>query len=163
MTRIGFIGVGTMGLPMAANLLKKGFAVTAYDLNPEAVKAAAAAGMTAAASAAEAVADAGQGAITVRLEGGGVLEATVRGAGGVPVAGASVRLLDASGAEIRSSLHLGNLFGAGATTDAAGRVTRDGLRPGKVTVVVRSPSGREARAEASVAAGAVTKVDVAVD
>ena len=57
MTRIGFIGVGTMGLPMATNLLKKGFAVTAYDLNPLAVKAAVAAGMTAAASAAEAIAE----------------------------------------------------------------------------------------------------------
>ena len=34
MTRIGFIGVGTMGLPMARNLVKKGFAVTAYDLEP---------------------------------------------------------------------------------------------------------------------------------
>ena len=56
MTRIGFIGVGTMGLPMAANLVKKGFAVTAFDLNTEAVKAAVAAGMTAAASPAEAVA-----------------------------------------------------------------------------------------------------------
>jgi 3-hydroxyisobutyrate dehydrogenase len=58
MTRIGFIGVGTMGLPMAKNLVKKGFAVTAYDTSPEAVRAAAAAGMTAAASAAEAVATA---------------------------------------------------------------------------------------------------------
>ena len=47
MTRIGFIGVGTMGLPMAANLVKKGFAVTAFDLNTDAVKAAVAAGMTA--------------------------------------------------------------------------------------------------------------------
>jgi 3-hydroxyisobutyrate dehydrogenase len=56
MARIAFIGVGTMGLPMARNLVKKGFAVTAYDANPEALKAAAAAGMTAAASAAEAVA-----------------------------------------------------------------------------------------------------------
>ena len=58
MTRIGFIGVGTMGLPMAKNLLKKGFAVSAFDANPEAVMAAAAAGMTAAASAAECVATA---------------------------------------------------------------------------------------------------------
>jgi len=58
MTRIAFIGVGTMGLPMATNLLKKGFAVTAYDLNAAAVQAAVAAGMTAAASAAEAVAGA---------------------------------------------------------------------------------------------------------
>ncbi|PWU18743.1 MAG: 3-hydroxyisobutyrate dehydrogenase, partial [Candidatus Rokuibacteriota bacterium] len=58
MTRIGFIGVGTMGLPMAKNLNKKGFAVMAYDTNADAVKAAAAAGMSAAASASEAVATA---------------------------------------------------------------------------------------------------------
>ncbi len=58
MTRIGFIGVGTMGLPMAKNLVNKGFAVTAYDTNAEAARAAASAGMTAAASAAEAVATA---------------------------------------------------------------------------------------------------------
>jgi len=43
---------------MAKNLLNKGFAVTAFDANPEAVTAAAAAGMTAAASAAECVATA---------------------------------------------------------------------------------------------------------
>jgi 3-hydroxyisobutyrate dehydrogenase len=59
MTRIGFIGVGTMGLPMATNLLKKGFAVTAYDLQRRRREGrAVAAGMTAAASAAEAVAGA---------------------------------------------------------------------------------------------------------
>jgi 3-hydroxyisobutyrate dehydrogenase len=58
MARIAFIGVGTMGLPMARNLVRKGFAVTAYDVDPEAVKVAAAAGMAAAASAAEAVAPA---------------------------------------------------------------------------------------------------------
>jgi 3-hydroxyisobutyrate dehydrogenase len=58
MARIAFIGVGTMGLPMAKNLVKKGFAVTAYDVSPEAVRVAASAGMTAAASAAEAVATA---------------------------------------------------------------------------------------------------------
>jgi len=58
MTRIGFIGVGTMGLPMARNLVKHGFVVTAYDTNADAVSAAASGGMTAAASAAEAVATA---------------------------------------------------------------------------------------------------------
>ena len=56
MTRIGFIGVGTMGLPMAANLVKKGFTVTAFDMSPAAVTAATAVGAAAAASAAEAVA-----------------------------------------------------------------------------------------------------------
>lgn len=34
MTRVGFIGIGTMGTPMAANLASKGFAVTLYDLAP---------------------------------------------------------------------------------------------------------------------------------
>jgi 3-hydroxyisobutyrate dehydrogenase len=34
MTRVGFIGIGTMGTPMAANLVKKGFAVTLYDAAP---------------------------------------------------------------------------------------------------------------------------------
>jgi 3-hydroxyisobutyrate dehydrogenase len=58
MTRIGFIGVGTMGLPMARNLVKRGFTVAAYDTNAEAVQAAAGAGTAAAAAAAEAVATA---------------------------------------------------------------------------------------------------------
>jgi 3-hydroxyisobutyrate dehydrogenase len=34
MTRVGFIGIGTMGTPMAANLAKQGFAVTLYDAAP---------------------------------------------------------------------------------------------------------------------------------
>jgi 3-hydroxyisobutyrate dehydrogenase len=34
MTRVGFIGIGTMGTPMAANLVKKGFAVTLHDATP---------------------------------------------------------------------------------------------------------------------------------
>jgi 3-hydroxyisobutyrate dehydrogenase len=33
-TRIGFIGTGTMGTPMAANLVRKGFAVTLHDAAP---------------------------------------------------------------------------------------------------------------------------------
>lgn len=41
---VGFIGLGIMGMPMTKNLLKAGFRVTAFDLNPEAVKTVAAAG-----------------------------------------------------------------------------------------------------------------------
>ena len=81
MTRIGFIGMGTMGLPMARNLVKKGFAVTAYDLNAEAVKAAAAAGMTAAASAAEVVATAD--IVITMLPSSPHVEAVYAGDGGV--------------------------------------------------------------------------------
>src|ERR1044072_3969263 len=33
--RIGFIGMGNMGVPMAANLARGGYEVTAYDIAPE--------------------------------------------------------------------------------------------------------------------------------
>ena len=50
---VGFIGTGTMGLPMVGNLLKKGFAVVAYDAVPAALQGAARLGATAAASSAD--------------------------------------------------------------------------------------------------------------
>ena len=37
--RVGFIGVGHMGAPMAAQLLRKGFHVTVYDALPKAAEA----------------------------------------------------------------------------------------------------------------------------
>ena len=37
--RIGFIGLGRMGRPMATNLLRKGFAVIVYVIVPESVSA----------------------------------------------------------------------------------------------------------------------------
>jgi len=33
-TKVGFIGLGAMGLPLAKNLQRKGFAVNAYDIDP---------------------------------------------------------------------------------------------------------------------------------
>jgi len=33
--KIGFIGVGTMGKPMGLNLMKAGYELTVYDINPE--------------------------------------------------------------------------------------------------------------------------------
>ena len=56
--KIGFIGLGIMGRPMAKNLVKAGYDVTAYDLNAAAVQDVAAAGATAASSIGEAVRDA---------------------------------------------------------------------------------------------------------
>jgi 2-hydroxy-3-oxopropionate reductase len=42
--KIGFIGLGIMGKPMAKNLLKAGYSLRVYDINMEAVKEVAAAG-----------------------------------------------------------------------------------------------------------------------
>lgn len=36
--KIGFVGIGNMGAPMAGHLVKKGFDVTVYDIRPEVVK-----------------------------------------------------------------------------------------------------------------------------
>ncbi len=54
MTDIGFIGLGNMGGPMAANLVKAGHSVTGYDLSQPALDALKAAGGKIALSAAEA-------------------------------------------------------------------------------------------------------------
>jgi len=44
MARIGFIGLGHMGLPMAMNLIKNSHTVTGFDLSPSAMKSLATAG-----------------------------------------------------------------------------------------------------------------------
>lgn len=51
--KIGFIGLGIMGKPMAKNLLKAGYALVVYDINQAAVADVSAAGAEAAASAKE--------------------------------------------------------------------------------------------------------------
>lgn len=55
MTQIAFIGLGHMGLPMARNLLKNGFAVCAFDLVKETVDTLVTEGAQPAGSAADAV------------------------------------------------------------------------------------------------------------
>jgi 4-hydroxybutyrate dehydrogenase/sulfolactaldehyde 3-reductase len=52
---IGFIGLGVMGLPMASNLVRKGFAVTAYDIDKDRIAALSSLGASAAESAPSAV------------------------------------------------------------------------------------------------------------
>ena len=54
MARIGFIGLGNMGLPMARNLARAGHEVHGYDLNAAAMDAASEAGIRRAQSAADA-------------------------------------------------------------------------------------------------------------
>ena len=59
MARIGFVGVGNMGGPMALNLLKAGHSVKVFDLSADAVAKCVAEGATAAATAAEAAKNVG--------------------------------------------------------------------------------------------------------
>lgn len=55
-TKVGFVGLGIMGRPMAINLAKAGYEVTAFDVVPEAVERVTGEGVKKAGSAAEAAA-----------------------------------------------------------------------------------------------------------
>jgi len=72
--RVGFIGTGVMGLPMARNLIKGGFEVTAFDVNPDALQTIRQDGGSVADSAQEAASDA-DAVITMLPNGDHVMEA----------------------------------------------------------------------------------------
>ncbi|MGA8757236.1 MAG: 3-hydroxyisobutyrate dehydrogenase [Stellaceae bacterium] len=95
MTAIGFIGLGNMGAPMAANLVKAGHQVMGYDLVPAAVAALAANGGRAAASAAEAIA-AAEVVITMLPAGPQVREVYLGNGGILGRARKSALLIDCS-------------------------------------------------------------------
>jgi 3-hydroxyisobutyrate dehydrogenase len=88
--KVAFIGTGTMGQPMLANLVKKGHAVVAYDVVADALEAAVALGATAAISAADA-AKRGELVITM-LPSSPHVETAYLGAGGVVEGTAAGRL-----------------------------------------------------------------------
>lgn len=72
--RIGFIGLGIMGKPMARNLRKQGYDLTVYDISPSCVEELAAEGMAAAPSCRE-VAENSEVIITMLPNSPHVLEA----------------------------------------------------------------------------------------
>jgi 3-hydroxyisobutyrate dehydrogenase-like beta-hydroxyacid dehydrogenase len=80
-TPVGFIGLGTMGGPMARNIQKNGHALTVFDLNADAVARLVEAGATAAASP-RAVAERSEVVITMLPDAPDV-EAAVLGANGI--------------------------------------------------------------------------------
>ena len=78
---VGFVGTGTMGLPMLTNLIKQGHRVVAYDVVPAALDAAAARGAARASSAADA-ASRGEMLVTM-LPSSSNVESAYLGSGGV--------------------------------------------------------------------------------
>ena len=86
--KIGFIGTGTMGQPMLANLVKKGFEVVAWDVVPAALDAAARLGAARAGSIREAAA--ASDLVITMLPSSANVEAAYLGADGImdaPIAG----------------------------------------------------------------------------
>src|SRR5580698_10363376 len=103
MATIGFIGLGNMGAPMAANLIKAGHQVSGYDLSPAALQQLLTVGGQVASSAADAArgADfvitmlpAGEHVRDVWLHQGGLIEA---------VKGSTPLLIDCSTIDVESA------------------------------------------------------------
>lgn len=102
MARIGFIGLGNMGGPMAANLVKAGHAVNGFDVMPDAVKRLAGAGGTAAKSAADAAADA-EVIVTMLPAGAHVREIYLGDKGLIARAKPGTLLIDSSTIDVESA------------------------------------------------------------
>jgi 3-hydroxyisobutyrate dehydrogenase len=106
MSSIAFIGLGNMGGPMAANLIKAGHTVAGFDLGPAALEAFALAGGRKAASAAEALAGAefvitmlpaGPQVRDVWLHQGGLIDVLSKAGGAKPL------LIDCSTIDVASA------------------------------------------------------------
>lgn len=81
MTKIGFVGLGHMGLPMALNLIKAGHRVTGYDLQSSTLNQLTEAGGIAATSLADAAK--GQEVLITMLQKGSQVRDVCSGAGGL--------------------------------------------------------------------------------
>jgi len=102
MARIGFIGLGNMGLPMALNLTKAGHAVTGFDMVPAAVDKFVAGGGTAAKSIAAACSGV-ETIVTMLPAGKEVREVYLNDAGVLASAAAGTLLIDSSTIDVESA------------------------------------------------------------
>lgn len=105
--KIAFFGVGNMGGPMAANLVKAGFEVCAFDLQPTSLAKAVADGCSQASSEKEAVA--GADFVISMLPNGAIAEGLyIDDAALLDLVDASALLIDCSTVAASSSRRIGN-------------------------------------------------------
>ena len=146
MAKIGFIGLGNMGLPMAQNLLKAGHAVQGFDVSKAQVDALAASGGQAAASV-KAAASGAEIVITMLPAGQQVREVYLGADGVLAAAGAGTLLIDSSTIDVETARAVAAAADkqgprharcagvrrrrrrAGRHADLHGRRQRRGLRP----------------------------------
>jgi 3-hydroxyisobutyrate dehydrogenase len=140
MATIGFIGLGNMGGPMAANLLKASHAVKGYDLSAEAVAALEGAGGKAAATMAEAAS--GVDAVVTMLPAGRHVKAVYLGEDGVLAhAAKGTLLIDSSTIDVATAREVATAAsGAGmAMVDAPVSGGVGGAAAGTLTFMVGGP------------------------
>ena len=147
MARIGFIGLGNMGLPMAANLVKAGHAVAGFDVvKPLTGKLSAIGGF-----AAETIALACSGAdaiITMLPAGEHVRDVYCASAGVIGAAGAGALLIDSSTIDVATTRDVAACAAAKglAMVDAPVSGGVAGAQAGTLTFMVGGPDAAFARA-----------------
>ncbi|GJE51332.1 putative 3-hydroxyisobutyrate dehydrogenase [Methylobacterium tardum] len=142
---IGFIGLGNMGGPMAANLVKAGHTVQGFDLVPASLEAARAEGIAVAGSALEA-AEGAEVVITMLPAGRHVVEVWTQLAEALP---AGTLLIDSSTVDVESARR------AHALAEARGCLSVDapvsggtgGARAGTLTFMAGGAAAAFSRAE----------------
>jgi len=145
--RIGWLGTGAMGAPMAARAARSGHSVRAYDIVPERAAALAADGVQPAATAAGAVAGADIAAVTVATP--GQLERVLfgpAGAAGALPPGAVVMIMATAGPEavVSAARRLASVGAAVIDAPVSGGTQR--AAAGELLIMVSGPAGPVARA-----------------
>src|SRR5262245_44901927 len=116
MAKIGFIGLGNMGLPMAGNLVKAGHAVAGFDQVPAALQRAGARGVRQQASAAAAAADV-EVVVTMLPAGSQVID--VYHSGVLKAARPGTLFIDSSTIDVTSARQAHRLAGAAGMVELA--------------------------------------------
>lgn len=136
---LGYVGLGAMGLPMTANLLKAGYPVAVFDVNAKAVEAAAALGARPMPSAA-AVAAASE-AVLVCVPNNVIVERVFFGADGIAAGNADGKariLIDLSSSKAATSRRIAEAMRAAGgdflDTPVSGGVGR--ARTGELAILV---------------------------
>ena len=148
MAEIAFIGLGNMGSGMAANLLKAGHGVRAFDLSPAAVKALADKGAQPAASVENAVE--GADVVVTMLPAGTHVKSVYAGDAGVfSLATKDTVLIDCSTIDVETAREMGELaaskgFSFVDAPVSGGVAAADG---GTLTFMVGGPEEAFAKAE----------------
>jgi 3-hydroxyisobutyrate dehydrogenase len=153
MATIGFIGLGNMGGPMAANLVKAGLAVRGFDLAPRAREAALQAGVTVAATA-TAVAEGAEIVVTMLPAGPHVRDIYDDPAGPLAVAPKGTLFIECSTIDVETAraAHVAAATAGMASLDAPVSGGVAGAVAGTLTFMVGGEAAAFARGEPVLAA-----------
>ncbi len=139
MATIAFIGLGNMGAPMAANLLRAGHSVRGYDLSPNAAATATDLGIDLAGSAAEAVA--GADSVVTMLPAGKHVAACY--ADILPAAAAGTLFIDCSTIDVAAA-QAAHAAAAGAGMDSVDAPVSGGVGGAQAATLTFMAGGTDA-------------------